>query len=170
MGDSQGLGDGRVREDRADQPVFRWGRLLAGCAALFLGVPAARLAILFAGKVSELLATSLTVAFPLACFLGMAFYYHRKGLLRSLLRYLTNHPGQASIMILLYLLCFGLIGSGLGIANVFWADQPLTRFFSAWAATMTLAVLGVNAYYLIPEKLRANSATDPIKRVDDFLD
>jgi hypothetical protein len=87
----------------------------------------------------------------LGIFVLMVGYYSRHGFLRHLLRYLADHPSQALILCLLYLLVYGLIGKGLGIANLLWPDFWLARILSSLGATMLLGLLGVSAYYLMPE-------------------
>ncbi|WP_165251136.1 patatin-like phospholipase family protein [Paludisphaera soli] len=65
-----------------------------------------------------------------------------------LARYLLAHLGQALVLFLTVLMIWGLLGVGLGIPNLIWNESPSTRFLSALGATLLLAMLGVNAYYL----------------------
>ncbi len=68
--------------------------------------------------------------------------------LRPFGRYLLGHLGQTAIFTALLLLCWGLIGMGLGIPNLIWDESPLARGAAATGATLLMALLGINAYYL----------------------
>ena len=65
-------------------------------------------------------------------------------------RFVTGHVVLFGVMVMLYLMIFGLIGSGLGLPKLFWNEFIETRFFSAWAATLLLGLIGTLAYYLDP--------------------
>jgi hypothetical protein len=62
-------------------------------------------------------------------------------------RYLLDHPGQGCVLLLLYLMTWGHVGTGLGLSNLIWHENVMDRAGAALAATLLLASLGVNAHY-----------------------
>jgi hypothetical protein len=84
----------------------------------------------------------------------------------DLLRYLVDHLGQTVILVLLYLIVYAQIGGTLGIPYLFWNEEPVTRFFAAVGCTLLLALIGINAYYLIPEEIQLGVMV----RIRDFLE
>ncbi|MDX2037428.1 MAG: patatin-like phospholipase family protein [Isosphaeraceae bacterium] len=73
-----------------------------------------------------------------------------RNFLRDLLRYLLEHPFQAGILGLLLAMLYGRVGVEYGIPEVFWSEYGIARMLSAFAVTMLLSVLGINAYYFDP--------------------
>jgi hypothetical protein len=61
-------------------------------------------------------------------FFLMLRYYGRYGLASSLFRYLADRPIQATILVLFYLLVYGLLGKDLGVTNLIWADRAEYRW------------------------------------------
>ncbi len=53
----------------------------------------------------------------------------------------------------------------LGVPYLFWNEEPVTRFSAAVGCTLLLALLGINAYYLIPE----NQQVEVMDRIEAFL-
>src|SRR5262245_52951851 len=70
---------------------------------------------------------------------------------RDLARFLLDHLGQSAILILTYLIVYAQVGGAMGVPYLFWNEEPVTRFFAALGCTLLLALLGMTAYYLIPE-------------------
>lgn len=98
----------------------------------------------------------LAWGFSLFVLVGVLIVY--RSFLKPLGRYLVAHMGQAAILLTLYALIYGLFGNSLGIPALFWNESLLARFFSADAATILLAILGVNAFYLDQNPARTNQA------------
>ena len=69
---------------------------------------------------------------------------------------------------ILLLLVWGLMGVGLGIPNLIWDENPFNRFASARSATLLLALLGVNAYYLGINPTEADH-NDTINSMKEFM-
>jgi Patatin-like phospholipase len=80
-----------------------------------------------------------------ALILGFLITY--RVFLLDLIRYLVEHPGQASILVLLLAMLYGQVGVSYGVPQVFWSEYGVARAFSAMAVTALLAVLGINAFY-----------------------
>jgi hypothetical protein len=87
------------------------------------------------------------------------------GFRSDLLLYLMDHLGQAVILILIYLIVYAQVGGALGVPYLFWNEEPVTRFFASVGCTLLLALLGINAYYLIPE----DQHVKVMRRINDFL-
>jgi len=85
-------------------------------------------------------------ATALAIPLFLVWYYRR--FVVGLLRFATRYLGLTAVLVVLYLMVYGLLGSGLGIPYLFWHDDFWARAFSSAGATMLLAVVGVIAYHL----------------------
>jgi hypothetical protein len=81
-----------------------------------------------------------------ALLIGFALTYRR--FLGKLSIYMIGHPSQSLILALFFCLVYGVIGTSYGVPNLFWAETFRARFFSAFGATLLLAVLGVNAFFL----------------------
>ncbi len=96
-----------------------------------------------------------------AILLFLVLYYRR--FVGEFLRFLTSYLGLTAVLVVLYLMVYGLLGSGMGIPYLFWHDDFWARVFSSAGATMLLAVVGVIAYYLDPYPW----ATD--RRAAEFL-
>ena len=87
------------------------------------------------------------------------------GFRSDLLLYLMDHLGQAVILILIYLIVYAQVGGALGVPYLFWNEEPVTRFFASVGCTLLLALLGINAYYLIPE----DQHNRVMRQIEDFL-
>ena len=77
---------------------------------------------------------------------GLAITYRR--FLGKLSVYMIGHPSQSLLLIVFFCLLYGLIGTSYGVPNLFWHETSAGRFFSAFGATLLLAVLGVNSFFL----------------------
>ncbi|MGO9921581.1 MAG: hypothetical protein ACLQIB_43675, partial [Isosphaeraceae bacterium] len=77
---------------------------------------------------------------------GLAITYRR--FLGKLAVYMIGHPSQSLLLIVFFCLLYGLIGTSYGVPNLFWHETCAGRFFSAFGATLLLAVLGVNSFFL----------------------
>jgi len=86
-------------------------------------------------------------AFVLFCFSGWMISEYR-GFFRPLGRYLHDHPAQAILLFLLVGLVFGWVGADFGFPDLIWGVSGRQRFGTGLAATVVLALLGINAYYL----------------------
>src|SRR4051812_12048257 len=80
-----------------------------------------------------------------ALILGFLISY--RTFLPDLVRYLIEHTGQATILLLLLAMLYGQFGVSYGVPQVFWSDFGVARAFSGMAVTLLLTVLGINAYY-----------------------
>ena len=94
----------------------------------------------------------------LAGLLGWLWREYRR-FVKDLGRFLVYYPGQGLVLLLLYLLVLGQVGTGLGLPYLFWHEWPIHRALSSLGATLVLALVGINAYYLIPSRLRASLRT-----------
>jgi len=83
--------------------------------------------------------------------------------LHDLLRYLIEHVGQASILVLLLGMLYGKLGVSYGIPEVFWSEYIGPRIFSAIGVTLLLAMLGINSHYIDLDRERTRRMTE------DFL-
>ena len=101
----------------------------------------------------------------LAAAIGIALVAIYWTFLADLLRDLLEHLGQTVVLILLYLIVYAQVGGAMGVPYLFWNEEPITRFFAGAGCTLLLALLGTNAYYLIPE----DQERDVINRLKDFL-
>jgi len=97
----------------------------------------------------------------------LVWYYRRfiAGLLSFAMRYL----GLTLVLVVLYLIVYGLLGAGLGIPYLFWHDDFWARASSSTGATMLLAVLGVIAYYLDPHPWATDRKTGEFLRADEEI-
>ncbi len=71
---------------------------------------------------------------------------------KEFLRFFVDRLFQAVILVFFFALIYGQVGRSLGLPLQFWSEEPLTRLFVAFCSTLLLAVIGVNAYYLVPEE------------------
>src|SRR5271157_4073833 len=83
----------------------------------------------------------------------------------DLFRFLIDHGFQALILILLFAMIYGQIGTGLGLPLLFWSEEPLTRWLVAVCSTLLLAIIGLNGYYLLEE----DRYRDVMKNIFEFL-
>ncbi len=103
--------------------------------------------------------------FVLVAAIGIALVVRYRGFVSDLVRYLLDHLGQAAILVLLYLIVYAQVGGALGVPYLFWNEEPVTRFFASMGCTLLLALLGINAYYLIP----ADEHVIVMRRIQSFL-
>jgi hypothetical protein len=66
----------------------------------------------------------------------------------GLLRFASTYLGLSAVLVVLYLMVYGLLGSAFGISYLFWHDDFWTRVTSSTGATMLLAWVGMIAYYV----------------------
>ena len=88
------------------------------------------------------LAARVKFGLVLAC---AGFWFARP--LGAMIRYATTHVVLILVVGIVYGFIYGLVGSGYGIASLFWNDDPLSRFLASFAVTMLLLELGVIVYY-----------------------
>jgi hypothetical protein len=87
----------------------------------------------------------------------------------SFYRFVTAHLGLTAILVLVYLLIYALIGTGLGVPYLIWDEDFLGRFFSAFGATLVLGILGVIAFYLDPFPWKTARKTEAWLQADEHL-
>jgi hypothetical protein len=100
----------------------------------------------------------------IAATIGVALLVLYREFAGDLLRFLLDRLGQTVILVLMYLIVYAEIGGALGVPYLFWNEEPVTRFFAAVGCTLLLALLGTNAYYLIPER----EQTSVMNRIREF--
>jgi hypothetical protein len=88
---------------------------------------------------------------------------------RSLYRFAISYLGLIVILSVLYALIYAQLGTGFGVAYLFWHERFGTRVFASLGATLLLAVLGVIAYCLDPYPWATNEKTARWLRVDEHL-
>src|SRR4051794_538714 len=79
---------------------------------------------------------SWTGQFVVASALILGFLITYRTFLLDLIRYLVEHPGQASILVLLLAMLYGQVGVLYGVPEVFWSEYGVSRAFSAMAVTL----------------------------------
>jgi hypothetical protein len=109
----------------------------------------------------------IQVATALAIPPYLIWYYRR--FVVPLVRFATRYLGLTAVLVVLYLMVYGLLGSGLGIPYLFWHDDFWARAFSSAGATMLLAVVGVIAYYLDPYPWATGRRTAEFLRADEQI-
>lgn len=82
---------------------------------------------------------------------GLLWYF--RPFARSLYRFATTYLGLTAVLIFLYLLVYAQVGTSLGLPYLFWHEDAWPRLIAATGATLLLALIGVNAYYLSPYPL-----------------
>ena len=97
----------------------------------------------------------------------LIWYYRR--FVVGFLRFATTYLGLTAVLVVLYLMVYGLLGSGLGIPYLFWHDDFQDRAFSSTGATMLLAVVGVIAYYLDPYPWATDRRTAEFLQADERI-
>ena len=86
-----------------------------------------------------------------------------------LYRFATVYIGLIVILLFLYALIFGLIGAGLGVPNLFWHEDFLSRVRASAGATLLLAMIGVTAFYLDRFPLVTGVVMEEWLRHDELL-
>jgi len=84
----------------------------------------------------------------LLAWLGFAYWEFRWGLVL----YLQNNLSQAFLLGLSLLMIWGGVLSDVGLPDLIWHEEPHLKLLSAAAATLLLALFGLNAYYLRPPR------------------
>ena len=97
----------------------------------------------------------------------LVWYYRR--FVVGLLRFAARYLGLTAVLVVLYLMVYGLLGSGLGIPYLFWHDDFWVRASSSTGATMLLAVVGVIAYYLDPYPWATGRRTAEFLQADERI-
>ena len=95
-------------------------------------------------------------------------WYYRQFLFKFV-RFMTTYLGVTVVMVLLYLMVYGLVGSDLGIPYLFWHDDFLARTVSSAGATMLLALLGMIAYYLDPYPWSTSRKVGKFLEADELI-
>ncbi len=109
----------------------------------------------------------IQLATALAVLVFLVFYYRQ--FVAGLIRFATTYLGLTAVLLVLYLMIYGLLGSGLGIPSLFWHDDFWTRASSSTGATMLLAVIGVIAYYLDPYPWATHRRTADFLQADEQI-
>jgi hypothetical protein len=110
-----------------------------------------------------LLQKSMAVAIPLF----WVWYYRR--LIAGFLRFATRYLGLTAILVLLYLMVYGLIGEGMGIPYLFWHDDFWARALASTGAILLLGVVGVIAYFLDPDPWATERRTSEFLQADERI-
>ena len=77
-------------------------------------------------------------------------------------RFVAKYPTQAALLAIAYLLVYGQIGTSLGLTALFWHENPIQRAEASFGVTLLLALIGINAFYLVP----ARNREQVVRRVD----
>ena len=101
-------------------------------------------------------------------FVGGWLWYYRK-FMGHLYHFAIEYPGLILILVLLYLLIYAQLGTGLGLPYLIWHEDFLDRVISALGATLLLGVLGVIAYYLDPFPWQTDQETAEWLKADEYL-
>lgn len=109
----------------------------------------------------------LQVAAAVATLLSLIRQY--RGFLGDFWQFATRYPGLSAILIILYLMVFGRLGTGLGIHYLFWHDDFFPRLVSSMGATLVLGVVGVIAYYLDPFPWATDRKTAQFLHADEVI-
>jgi len=109
----------------------------------------------------------IQLATALAVLVFLVYYYRQ--FVAGLIRFATTYLGLTAVLVVLYLMIYGLLGSGLGIPYLFWHDDFWTRASASTGATMLLAVIGVTAYYLDPYPWATHRRTANFLRADERI-
>jgi hypothetical protein len=91
--------------------------------------------------------------------------YKYRHFIHYLYKYWVSHPSQFAIVVILFGIVYGQLGSSLGVPSLFWNEVPKTRGSASLGATLVLGLLGIIAFYLIPKE----SHEDTIKKIGEFL-
>ncbi len=81
----------------------------------------------------------------------MLFYLQS---LPELLRFAFRHAAIVFVVVLVYGLVYGQIGTDYGIVSLFWNDRLTTRISASLAVTLLLADLGIVVYFAAPSSWR----------------
>jgi hypothetical protein len=127
---------------------------------------------------------AVPIAFGLVCVAGMALIGVQGGVFVLLLvgllyaywefkgpfcRFAVRHLGLTALLVLVYLLLYGLVGTGFGIPYLFWHEDFRPRVGAAMGVTLLLGVLGMIAYYLDPFPRATERRTSQWLRADEQL-
>jgi predicted acylesterase/phospholipase RssA len=96
------------------------------------------------------------VAF-MSLWVGLLAVYYRgffRFFVREFFTFAMTCVALAAILVVVYALIFGQLGTGNGIPCLFWHDDALTRASASWGATLLLGLIGVVAYFVDPEPRR----------------
>ena len=110
---------------------------------------------------------SIQLATALASPLFLVWYYRR--FVVGLLKFASTYLGLTAVLVVLYLMVYGLLGSAFGIPYLFWHDDFWTRVTSSTGATMLLALLGVIAYRLDPYPWATGRRTAEFLQADEQI-
>jgi hypothetical protein len=85
---------------------------------------------------------------------GVLSVYYR-AFWKDLYYFAVTYTGLFAVMVLLYLIVYGQVGTSFGLQNLFWSEQPLARFFSSFSATLLLGLIGTLACHIDPQPLHS---------------
>ncbi len=86
--------------------------------------------------------------------------------LPELLRFAFRHAAIVFVVVLVYGLVYGQIGTDYGIVSLFWNDRLTTRISASLAVTLLLADLGIVVYFAAPELVAAMIGPPPWEKPD----
>jgi hypothetical protein len=109
----------------------------------------------------------IQLATALAIPIFLVWYYWR--FVVPLIRFATTYIGLTAVLVILYLMVYGLVGSDLGIPYLFWHDDFWARALSSTGATMLLAVVGVIAFFLDPYPWATGRKIAKFVRADELI-
>lgn len=81
--------------------------------------------------------------------------------LPELLRFAFRHAAIVFVVVLVYGLVYGQIGTDYGIVSLFWNDRLTTRICASLGVTLLLADLGIVVYFAAPELVAAMVGPPP---------
>jgi hypothetical protein len=81
--------------------------------------------------------------------------------LPELLRFAFRHAALVFVVVLVYGLVYGQIGTDYGIVSLFWNDRLTTRISASLGVTLLLADLGIVVYFAAPELVAAMIGPPP---------
>ncbi len=95
--------------------------------------------------------TEAAVLFATCVWLGWKY----RAFWKDFYHFTINYTGLFVILVLLYLIVYGQIGTSFGIQNLFWDSGPFGRFAASLSATLLLGLIGTLACHLDPNPRRS---------------
>lgn len=119
-----------------------------------------RLAVLVAIGALSLWSVQLAVLVVIGVLLLVRYRDFRQDLYAAVIAY----PGLFAVMVLLYLIVYGIVGASFGIQNLFWSEWLTVRLGSAAACTILLGLIGTIVYDLDPHPERTAHRVSAFRR------